>query len=68
MSEQPRIDYRSRPGISPEEEVETLAGVYHFMLERLAQKESDGENRLKLEGGAHAALSEELNDELLVIE
>jgi len=38
MTEQPGIDYGSRPGISPTEEARALASVYGFLLRRHAEK------------------------------
>ena len=65
MSERPRIDYRPRPDISPEQEAQALASIYRFLLERYAEKAAHGENRLKPEGGAHGALSEESNEKVV---
>jgi hypothetical protein len=63
----PVVRYVPRNDATPEGELDALIFVYRFLLQRHAEKAAD-EGRLKPEGGVHGALSEESNDELLVIE
>jgi hypothetical protein len=50
MSELSRIDYRPRADISPEQEAQALASIFHFLLERHAEKAADNDSRLEPEG------------------
>ena len=45
MIQTPRIDYRIRDDATPHVEINALANVYRFVLDRHARKEAVPENR-----------------------
>jgi hypothetical protein len=65
MTEDARIVYRPRPDTTPEGELNALASVYRFLLERHTGKTPTDESlRPKREGGTDGTLTNDPNKQV----
>ena len=65
MTDAPRLVYRPRPDTTPEGELNALASVYRFLLERRAGKTPTDESlRPKRERGADGTLTNDPNKQV----
>ena len=62
----PRIIYTPRPGTTPESELNVLACVYRFVLERHAVRTAAAQGfRVRLEGGVDETVTKEPDEDVI---
>ena len=65
LNDAPCIIYSPRPDATPETELNALACVYRFVLERQAARTATaGSFRLRLEGGVNGPLTKEPDEDV----